>query len=204
MGARQDGLVAEVGRTNRDRVFVVRLEKRGLQTAWNRPRRARSSLEGTCVGRRHRPRGGSSKRTGSGAWVSGMNFPKPSCFAGSNPHTKLDLHPFPKAMKPRHDRRRFGATESRALYRARGESSWWSRSTRRHARVARRGVCAKRSAVFNGAVRTCPNCDMKRQRSGSIRDKARPAHHQARGGSAGERAILNQGNQGSRAPSSRH
>lgn len=121
---------------------------------------------------------------------AGMTFPKPSCLAGSNPHTKLDLHPFPKAMKPRHDRRRFGAP-NHVLFtgfvvklpggRGKCEGTHESRDE---------GVCAQRSSGRNGAARSCLDCDMKRQRSESIRAKARPAHHQARGGSASKRAVL--------------
>lgn len=183
-----DGSVAEVGRTNRDRVSVVRLEKRGLQTARNRPRRARSSVEGTCVGRRHRPRGGSSNanRFGSmGPWESLLT---PSCLAGSNPHTKLDLHPFPKAMKPRHDRRRFGVQSHVLLTGFVVEPPGGLGQCEGTHESQDEGVCAQRSRGRIWSRENVPRLRHETSEIGVDSSKARPAHHPARGGSASERA----------------
>lgn len=179
MGARQDGLVAEVGRTNRDHVSFVWLEKRGPQAAWNRPRRARSSVEGTCVGRRHRPRGGISNanRFGSmGPWDLRL---KPSCLAGSNPHTKLDLHPFPKAMKPRYDRRRFGVPSHVLLTGFVVKPPGGHGQREGMPRVARYRACARSGRAVEWNRENVPRLRHETSEIGVSSNEARPAHHQS-------------------------
>jgi hypothetical protein len=180
--------LAEVGRTNREHRLAVRSEKRACKTRGIGPvERDLASKEPASVeGIGHVE--GARTRTGSGAWVGGnQHVPNASCLAGSNPHTKLDLHPFPKAMKPRHDRRRFGVL-THVLFTGLvakppggpGQREGTpSRKTTRVREAVERSSWSRENVL--GSRHEAPEI-------GVDSNEARPAHHQARGGSAGTRA----------------
>jgi hypothetical protein len=195
--------LAEVGRTNREHRLAVRSEKRACKTRGIGPvERDLASKEPASVeGIGHVE--GARTRTGSGAWVGG-NQHVPNALVSCGVESAHEARPssFSKSDEATTRQKAFRSAHSRALYRARGEASWWSWSTRRHAE-SQDDACARsgRAVLMEPRERAWVTTRSARDRSRFERGSSSASSSARRVG--GNESILTKEFQALDAPSER-